>query len=440
MTARNIFEAMLIELSKVNAPSLLLEDFNYLFNKAINQYINKRYSIYDVNQQTTDDLRVLKASAKLTPRKSAYCENNTIDDLYNATYEIELPYDYMHMLNCICVFKVKQRFKCYNAGTHFKIGAKRLTSDAWSNIITDYYNRPTYRRPYFYIHNVNHYDSEPYDVYNPEDGTGTDQLEEKVLRNIHIDGTNSSGLPVTLLDEDLIFDGSSYRILNPNSQLLNISTVLKTSSSGGETGMEPDRAALVEKEVTKNTPLFYSNDKNDRKLYFISKAIIDNKDTLTYFTYNKQTKQVGLTTLKTNTDVITVGTNDSAPEFPRQITLKNSVNLDLVDKTAYTRHSNQSKVLCEIRYGSDDSIFTLEKVIVDYIKSPQHIRLTQEQLDQTLDTSQVMEYPDYVCQEIINELVTIVMENTNDPRLSNHISVSKSIPDQAPQQTTQPQQ
>lgn len=107
MTARNIFEAMLIELSKVNAPSLLLEDFNYLFNKAINQYINKRYSIYDVNQQTTDDLRVLKASAKLTPRKSAYCENNTIDDLYNATYEIELPYDYMHMLNCICVFKVK---------------------------------------------------------------------------------------------------------------------------------------------------------------------------------------------------------------------------------------------------------------------------------------------------------------------------------------------
>ena len=40
---------------------------NYYFNKAINQYINKRYNIYDVNQQTTDDLRVLKATTMLDP-------------------------------------------------------------------------------------------------------------------------------------------------------------------------------------------------------------------------------------------------------------------------------------------------------------------------------------------------------------------------------------
>lgn len=425
MTARSIFEAMLIELSKVNAPSLLLEDFNYLFNKAINQYINKRYSIYDVNQQTTDDLRVLKASAKLTPRKSAYCEKNNIDDLYNATYEIELPYDYMHMLNCICVFKVNQRFKCYNVGTHFKIGAKRLTSDAWSNIITDYYNRPTYRRPYYYVHNVNHYDSEPYDIYNPEDGTGTDQLEGKVLRRVNT------------IDEDIIFDGKSYRILNPNSPLLKISTIKNDSDQSISSSVE-----LLKQELNKKRTVFYNND--DRKLYYLTATTLSgpyNNTTPLYFSYDQKTKMCKLTTNKNDTNNITVSiTGDSSPEFPRQITLKNSVNIDLVDKTAYTRHSNQSKVLCEIRYGSDDSIFTLEKVIVDYIKSPQYIRLTQEQLDQTLDTSQVMEYPDYVCQEIINELVTIVMENTNDPRLSNHISVSKSIPDQAPQQTTQPQQ
>jgi hypothetical protein len=50
-------------LHKENAPNILLEDFNYLVNKAIYQYINKRYNIYDINQQTTDDLRVLKATA-----------------------------------------------------------------------------------------------------------------------------------------------------------------------------------------------------------------------------------------------------------------------------------------------------------------------------------------------------------------------------------------
>jgi hypothetical protein len=49
MTARDIFEAALIECSKVNAPSLLLSEYNYYINKAINNYINKRYNIYDIN-------------------------------------------------------------------------------------------------------------------------------------------------------------------------------------------------------------------------------------------------------------------------------------------------------------------------------------------------------------------------------------------------------
>jgi hypothetical protein len=35
MTARAIYEAMLTELNKVEAPSLLLEDYNYFLNKAI---------------------------------------------------------------------------------------------------------------------------------------------------------------------------------------------------------------------------------------------------------------------------------------------------------------------------------------------------------------------------------------------------------------------
>ena len=69
MTAKQVWEGMLTELSKVNAPSMLLQDFNYFFNNAINQYINKRYNIYDINQQTTDDLRVLKSTAILDVSK-----------------------------------------------------------------------------------------------------------------------------------------------------------------------------------------------------------------------------------------------------------------------------------------------------------------------------------------------------------------------------------
>jgi len=34
-TSRQLYEAVLIELNKENAPNLLLEDFNYFANKAI---------------------------------------------------------------------------------------------------------------------------------------------------------------------------------------------------------------------------------------------------------------------------------------------------------------------------------------------------------------------------------------------------------------------
>ena len=93
----------------------------------------------------------------------------------------------------------------------------------------------------------------------------------------------------------------------------------------------------------------------------------------------------------------------------------------------------------EVRYGHDDTVFTLVKVFVDYIKTPQYIRLTQEQVNLTEDTSQIMEFPDYVCQEIINELTTLVMENTADPRLQTHIPVTQSIANPAQQQAPQQQ-
>ena len=72
--------------------------------------------------------------------------------------------------------------------------------------------------------------------------------------------------------------------------------------------------------------------------------------------------------------------------------------------------------------------------MIDYIKTPQTIRLTQEQVDLTEDTSQIMEFPDYVCQEIINELTMLVMENTADPRLRSNTVVTQSIANPAAQQ------
>ena len=108
-----------------------------------------------------------------------------------------------------------------------------------------------------------------------------------------------------------------------------------------------------------------------------------------------------------------------------------------VERGQTLRYGNVSEVRLEIRYGTDNSVFQLSNVYVDYIKVPQNIRLTQYELDKTEDISQMLEYPDYVCQEIINELVHLIMENISDQRLQTHPVVSQSIANPAQAQAPQ---
>jgi len=49
MTIRDAYESVLIELNKVQAPSILVDDFVYFFNKAIQEYFNKRYNVFETD-------------------------------------------------------------------------------------------------------------------------------------------------------------------------------------------------------------------------------------------------------------------------------------------------------------------------------------------------------------------------------------------------------
>lgn len=182
MTSKQVYEATAIELSKVQAPALKLYEFNYFFNQAIRQFVNKVYNVYDVNQQTTDDLRVLKATATLVPTQATATNNAAIDYLWRGTYFVDMPDDYLHLLNCICLFDVKQNKDCWNEGDVMVVGATKLTADSWSSVVDDVYNRPTKKRPYYYIHNQNkiNNDSEGNLIKNnvlPSNNT-TDKLHE----------------------------------------------------------------------------------------------------------------------------------------------------------------------------------------------------------------------------------------------------------------------
>ena len=366
---------MLTELSKVNASPLLLKDFNYFFNKAINQYINKRYNIYDVNQQTTDDLRVLKATAVLSPVKATTAPLSSLSDLgagasrlYGATYEIQLPNDYLHILNCICIYKVKKTWKCYDQGDYVQFAARRLTADSWSIVVNDYFNRPLPERPYFYIHNININSTVPTNPITSDNPNGTDL--------------------------------SSEYIVDPEIQYYLIS---------GKDGVADGTRVYV-------------------------------KDGVVYKDEAYKTKINGATMGDLSTKIVEKEPIKS--NFPRTISLgtPDSRTVSTVERDTATRYGNASKVRMEIRYGDDDTVFELQKVLIDYIKTPQHIRLTQTQVNLTIDTSQIMEFPDYVCQEIINELTTLVMANIADPRLQTHIPVTTTIANPAQAQSNPNQQ
>ena len=275
MTLRDLYDYALIEMNKVEAPSLLLEDFNYYMNKAVQQYINKVYNRYDINQQSSDDLRVLKASTKLDISKVELDGKAAGNSKF--MYVTFLPMNYMHILNCIVEYQVKKPYKCYAMGDHVDFPARRLTADMASGILHNVYMRPEYKRPYFYINNISEFEN--------------------------------------LTDT----------------------------------------------------------------------AVVDNK-----------------TFQASSADSI---------------------------KPADTRKSNVSNIRLELRFGDDDKIFEPVAIYVDYIKSPMFIRLTQQDITDVEDHTRPLEFPDYVCYEIVNEFVKLLMENASDPRLQTNYAINQTVAD-----------
>ena len=299
MTARELYEYALIELNKLEAPSLLLEDYNYFINKAVQQYINLVYAKLEIDQQSTDDIRVLKTSAILKPIRLSEdpTYSHLSNGLFKSSYYVDLPADYMHLLNCIVEYKVSvSNFKCYNKDDTVYFAARRLTPDMYTQVLNNAYMRPMYKRPYYYLNNIN---------------------------------------------------TANTIVTNPSM----------------------DTAILDANKKDNETP----------------STLVDSN--------NKQGDRL----------------------------------------------SNPSIVRLELRYGNDDGVFVPNNIYVDYLKSPMYIRLTQEQINSTLDYSQVLEFPDYVCFEIANIFVRLLMENTSDPRLQTNMPINNTIAAPAAIQAAQQQ-
>lgn len=248
MTLLKVFEAVLVEINKVKAPSLLLDDFNYFANKAQIQLVNKYYNHFEINQQRNDDLRALKNTVILELEAQQQYPDST---LHANTYVTTLPDDYFHLLNCIVEYN-DLNSNCENKKSmHF--GASRINSDQYPTAIRNYYLQPSWKRPYYFIN----------------------------------------------------------KVVNP--------------------GYLP----------------------SDDKI---------------------------------------------STEFINRI---------------------------EIRIGK--STEKPSRIYVDYLQTPQTLKLTEDQLDEVDDNSQIIQFPEYICYELINEIIKLVLENSSDPRLQTNIPINQSI-------------
>lgn len=269
MTLRDVFENCLIELNKVQAPSLLVKDFVYLYNKAVQMVFNKRYNLFEINQQLTDDLRVLTKTVKIIPT------SNTSGATFNDSWDCELPDDYVHILNCICEFEDLNPSKTCSADSSvFQQGASKLDTNQWPSVITNHYMRPSAKRPYYYIINI-------------DDPNRTQQLVSSSLKDLNV-----------------------LEPADPNS----------------------------------------------------------------------------------------------------------------------IRYGNSVKPIMQIKCGNDRMRYDLRCVYVDYLRAPKYLALDQDILDEHTDKSQVLEFPDYMCYEIIHEIVSLALENGKDPRLQTFTPITQSIP------------
>lgn len=264
MTLRQAYEYALIESNKLKAPSLLLEDYIYLFNKAIQQKVNEIYNRFDINQQSSDDLRVLQTTARIAKAEDG--------EYFN------LPEDYLHLLNCIAVFKgnsaKSERCGSMSYLTEVKYPCRRMTADLEAGLINNYYFKPDVRRPYYY----------------------------------------------------LITDANKV-----NSELNN---------------------------------------------------------------------------------------NPSSSEKDRDI--------DTLFKEQGTRDTNPSTVTLKLEYG-ESARWEPKEIILTYLRSPRYVTMTEEDLLSFEDNTPVLEFPDYMCYEIINTYVKLLLENASDPRLQTNMAVNQSI-------------
>lgn len=145
MTAKQLFEGVLIEVKKEDSPEFHVREFNHYANETIAEYVDDLNLTFQVekNHKVLDVIKTLK-------RFNIF---NTFTPTAKGQFSFTLPTDYRHLSNLIVRLGVVREIidKCYEVGDEIEFPATQLSPELEASTIQDPFQRPRYFRPRYSI-------------------------------------------------------------------------------------------------------------------------------------------------------------------------------------------------------------------------------------------------------------------------------------------------
>ena len=109
-------------------------------------------------------------------------------------------------------------------------------------------------------------------------------------------------------------------------------------------------------------------------------------------------------------------------------------NVQNSGSTVYPQSSSeykgyQNKPLLRVHIGAANEFMEMWSVEFDYLKTPEKVTIYDEDIfaaDE--DTSQVLEFPDYLSNELVKRCTAYLLEKVNDPRIQTQPALNQEIP------------
>jgi phenylpyruvate tautomerase PptA (4-oxalocrotonate tautomerase family) len=361
MTVREIYEAVLVEINKVNAATFTTEEFNYVINKSLLAFTNERYNFYAVNQQLSDDLRVLLKGAEFN-----YNKNSDGSPRNEPTY------------NPI-------RGKVYSAGP----SSTQLLVSSVADLSTGDVVKFDRDSPTTYTVATVNADSYPYVVTF---------------------GTSVASIPV----------GSSIFV------------------ETAPVGITYDYAGIADSYGKAAFNLTASDYLHILSCRVFWKGLKPNGQGA-YLVYGGKRMTFDIQNVIQNNVYMRPAFN--RPYYMVHDNLMNAGIDKITDLASYKAYQNKPKI--DVHIGESNSLVTLDKVVVDYIKIPEPVILNDIDIFTAgKDTSQVLEFPDYLKNEIVKRVSEYILEYMGSPRTGTHRQLNQEIPPvpYEMQKTPQPKQ